>query len=201
MASPFYSVVIPAHNESKRLPLTLIDIDRHLAKQKHPYEIIVALSPSQDNTKEILERLSTIIKQLKPLYLEQNYGRGYALKQGAEKAKGEWIITMDADNSISVAELEKIMPYLGTDSDKKAQFHEVFDIAIGSRYAPGARQDPSEPLKQRFWTSISRLLTRIFLLRGLCDPISGFIVYSKEHLQKTLKISRMNGWATDIELL
>ena len=64
---PYFSVIIPAYNEAKRLPLTLIDIDRHLRGANYSYEIIVVDNNSTDATAEVVERFSHLIKNLKLL--------------------------------------------------------------------------------------------------------------------------------------
>ena len=61
----FLSIIIPAYNEAKRLPLTLIDIDKHMQKVDYSYEIIVINDGSKDATGEIAERFSHLIKNLK----------------------------------------------------------------------------------------------------------------------------------------
>jgi len=67
---PFLSVVIPAYNEAKRLPLTLIDIDKHLQKASFVYEIIVVDNNSKDATKEIAQRFTSIIKNLRVIIID-----------------------------------------------------------------------------------------------------------------------------------
>jgi len=65
MEKPYLSVIIPAYNEAKRLPLTLIDIDKHLKNSDFSYEIIVVNDGSKDATLEIAQRFSHLIKNLK----------------------------------------------------------------------------------------------------------------------------------------
>ncbi|MEK7566115.1 MAG: glycosyltransferase, partial [Patescibacteria group bacterium] len=60
---PYLSVIIPAYNEAKRLPLTLIDVNKHLSKADFSaiggsasggdYEIIVVDNNSKDATREV----------------------------------------------------------------------------------------------------------------------------------------------------
>ncbi|HZX01194.1 MAG TPA: glycosyltransferase, partial [Candidatus Paceibacterota bacterium] len=60
--NPYLSVVIPAYNEVKRLPETLIDIDSKLTRVKYSYEILVINDGSTDGTAEMVKRFSHIVK-------------------------------------------------------------------------------------------------------------------------------------------
>ncbi|PIR87219.1 MAG: hypothetical protein COU11_01545 [Candidatus Harrisonbacteria bacterium CG10_big_fil_rev_8_21_14_0_10_49_15] len=197
MANVFLSVVIPAHNEARRLPLTLIDIDRHLAAKDYSYEIIVALSPSQDNTAEILDRFKGLLKPLRVVNLKENKGRGYAVIEGMKTAKGQWRLAMDADNSVSITELEKMLPYLGDKTQKKAKYHEVYDIAIASRFTSGAHNDPAEPASRKW----QHALTRLLVTKGVKDPNCGFKVFSAQATEAIFPNLKTTGWLTEAEAL
>jgi dolichyl-phosphate beta-glucosyltransferase len=137
MARPFLSVVIPAYNEAKRLPLTLIDVDRHLSQQDFSYEIITVISKGSDQTAQIVERLATMITNLKVITLQDDKGRGFAVRTGMSAAKGSWKLSMDADNSTTIVEFLKMRPYLAPSGDASATEREnVYDVIIGSRYLP-----------------------------------------------------------------
>ena len=79
---PYLSVVIPAYNEVKRLPETLIDIDAKLAQVKYTYEILVIDDGSIDGTGEMVKRFSHVIKNLRLVDNEKNKGKGGVVKQG-----------------------------------------------------------------------------------------------------------------------
>jgi len=59
---PYLSVIIPAYNEAKRLPTTLVEINKHLEKIDFDCEIIVVDNNSTDATADVVERFSHIIK-------------------------------------------------------------------------------------------------------------------------------------------
>jgi dolichyl-phosphate beta-glucosyltransferase len=195
MPRPYLSVVIPAFNEASRLPLTLIDVDRHLAAQDFECEIIVALSPSSDNTAEILKRFQSIIKHLKVITLIENQGKGFAIRQGMQAAKGAYRLMMDADNSTSVIEFAKMLPYL---HPKEGQ---AFDVVIGSRYIPGGHIDPQEPFGRRVLGGIGRSLTRGFIVKKIVDPSCGFKVFSAHAADAIFPLCVMNKWAIEAEVL
>ena len=99
---PFLSVIIPTHNESKRIIHTLLD-DKYLSSEKFKslrsstilnkdakrYEILIADSGSKDNTVEVVKKFQSIIKNLKLLKNQANYGKGFVVRQGMIKARGK----------------------------------------------------------------------------------------------------------------
>lgn len=86
--APFISVVIPAHNEEEFLPATLAA----LARQDYPYyEVIVAANGCRDRTVEIAEGKCDLLIELKAR------GIGPARNTGAQKARGELLLFLDAD--------------------------------------------------------------------------------------------------------
>ena len=195
MSRPYLSVIIPAWNEAGRLPLTLIDVDRHLSAQDFTSEIIVALSPSSDNTAEILKRFQTIIKNLKVVSLIENQGKGFALREGMKEARGQFRLMMDADNSTAVIEFAKMLPYL-TGKDSQA-----YDVVIGSRYIQGGHIDPPAPLSQRLAGGIGRVLINTFLTRQIRDTGCGFKCFSAHAADTIFPQCKMNGWAIDTEVV
>src|SRR5688500_1976902 len=112
MARPFLSVVIPAPNEAQRLPLTLIDVDRHPSEQEYSSAIIVMVSYSTDHTVDTVNRLASFVPNVKYIALSENRGKGFAVKPGMLAAKGTYRLYMDADNSAAVVEFNKMLPCL-----------------------------------------------------------------------------------------
>jgi len=76
------SVIIPAYNEEKRLPKTLVEIDKYLKQQDYDYEILVVNDGSKDNTAKVVEELKPQIANLKLINNKVNHGKGYVVRQG-----------------------------------------------------------------------------------------------------------------------
>src|SRR5258708_4409696 len=119
------SVVIPAYNEAERISATLYDIDSYLSKQDYDYEIIVVVNGSTDRTYEIVKKLEAgDIHRATAIDVKQP-GKGNAVKRGIlDKASGDYILFMDADNATPIAEVHKFFKY----------FEQGYDVCIGSRY-------------------------------------------------------------------
>lgn len=195
MARPFLSVVIPAYNEAERLPLTLIDVDRHLADQEYSYEIVVVISHSTDHTVEIVKRFASFLPNLKYIALSENRGKGFAVKTGMLAAKGSYKLYMDADNSTAVVEFNKFLPYLRAAQDER------FDIVIGSRRLAGSRVSPPMPMSRRIFSFLARIMIKLFGVRGFTDTQCGFKAFSVEAADSLFGALATDGWLFDVELL
>ncbi len=188
---PFLSVIIPAKNEEKRLPLTLIDVDRHLQQAEYSSEIIVISDGSTDRTVEIVTRLSGLIKNLKLIANEENHGKGYVVRQAMREAKGNYRLFMDADNSTSVDQFEKMLPY----------FKEGYGAVIGSRAAKGAQLEPPQPWYRQILGKASNLLIQLLVTPGIHDTQCGFKCFSEEAAEKIFSRMTIDRWGFDIEAI
>ncbi len=186
----FLSVIIPAYNEVRRLPLTLVDINRHLSHGDFSYEIIVVNDGSTDATAEAAKRLAHVIGNLRVVDNPVNHGKGWAVRQGMLEAKGEWRLFTDADNSTSIEHFGKMRPYL-----------KDYDIIIGSRDIAGAKLVPPQPFYKRILGNMGNLLIQFLLLPGLWDTQCGFKCFSAESAEKIFRLAKINRWAFDAEAL
>ena len=187
---PYLSVIIPAYNEAKRLPLTLVDIDRHLRGVKYSYEIIIVNNNSTDATAEVVERFSHIIKNLKLMNCKVP-GKGAAVKLGMKEAKGEIRLFTDADNSTSIDQFSKMIPY----------FKEGYDVVFGSRDVKGAKMIPPQPWHKRQAGNIGNLIIQILLLPGIWDTQCGFKAFTEEAALKIFPLMKIERWGFDVEIL
>ncbi len=193
VARPFLSVIIPAYNEANRLPLTLIDVDRHLSAQPYAYEILVIDDGSSDATAEIARRFSGVIKNLKLINNPENRGKGAAVKIGMLTAKGNWRLQMDADNSNPVPEFHKMMPYFTPEHG--------FDIVIASRGVKGSKIAPPMPLLRRICEWVLNLKIRLILNSKVKDFLLGFHCFSGESAEKIFSLVRLTSWSYAVESL
>ena len=91
------SVIIPLYNEAESLPELTQWIERVMLENRYTYEIIFINDGSTDNSWEIIEQLKEKNCCIHGIKFRRNYGKSPALFCGFERAKGDVIITMDAD--------------------------------------------------------------------------------------------------------
>jgi glycosyltransferase involved in cell wall biosynthesis len=186
---PFFSVIIPAFNEEKRLPNTLEQLSHFLGKQPFGSEIIVVENGSRDQTFEIAQRFADGRKNARVLHNEQR-GKGLAIQRGVMTASGEYVFMCDADLSMPVEEIGKFLP---------PQL-EGFDIAIASREAPGSIRY-NEPYYRHFTGRVFNTLIRLLVLPGLQDTQCGFKCIRAQVARDIFPYQTLTGWAFDVELL
>jgi dolichyl-phosphate beta-glucosyltransferase len=191
----YLSVIIPAYNEEKRLPKTLEEIDKYLKKQSYDYEIMVVNDGSKDRTVEVAKNLIPKIKNLIVAGYEKNQGKGYAVRFGMQKAKGDYRLFTDADNSTSIAHLEKMWP----------EFKKGFEVVIGTRDprdAKGARQAFPQSWGRRRLGDIFNLLVQIIVgIWGIWDSQCGFKGFTSRVAENIFSKCKINRFAFDPEIL
>jgi glycosyltransferase involved in cell wall biosynthesis len=91
------SVVIPLFNEAESLPELMQWIDRVMQTNNYSYEVIMVDDGSKDNSWQTIQTLRTTYPSLKGIKFQRNYGKSAALNEGFKMAKGDIVVTMDAD--------------------------------------------------------------------------------------------------------
>jgi glycosyltransferase involved in cell wall biosynthesis len=115
------SIVVPAYNEEHTVGDVTDRLKATLREIGLPSEIIVVNDYSTDRTVEV-----SMHRNVKVCSLNQHMGKGYALRAGFAKAKGEIIVTIDSDGSNRPEELPLLL---------KPVLEDKADLLIGSRFA------------------------------------------------------------------
>lgn len=93
----FLTVVVPVYNEEDVLPLLVDRLRPVLDGLGRTYEVLTVDDGSTDTSAAILERLRRQWPQLRIVRLRANAGHQAAISAGLERARGEWVVTIDAD--------------------------------------------------------------------------------------------------------
>ncbi len=123
------SVVIPAYNEEENIPILYEKLKKVLDNLGEDYEIIFIDDGSTDRTYEILKELAQRDKKVKVIRFRRNFGQTAAMYAGFEHAKGDVIITMDADLQNDPEDIPRLLE----------KMKEGYDIVSGWRKD---RKDP-----------------------------------------------------------
>jgi len=93
-AYPLFSVLVPCHNEEDQLRETVA----HLMDLEYPeYEVILIDDGSDDDTASVIHQFCEEHENVRGVYLKQNQGKAAALNAGCLVARGNLILSMDAD--------------------------------------------------------------------------------------------------------
>lgn len=102
------SVVIPLLNEQESLPELYQWLTKVLTAHSYTYEILFVDDGSTDGSWQVIKGLSTADKRVQGIRFLRNYGKSQALNAGFKQAKGEVVITMDADLQDSPDEIPSL---------------------------------------------------------------------------------------------
>ncbi|MFM7857160.1 MAG: glycosyltransferase, partial [Flammeovirgaceae bacterium] len=91
------SLVIPAKDEQESIPELSQWISRVMQTHGFSYEVIFIDDGSTDNTWEEIKKINEFNANFKGIQFNRNFGKSAALHMGFREAKGEVVITMDAD--------------------------------------------------------------------------------------------------------
>lgn len=95
--APRISVVIPVYNEEESIPHLYTTLTAALERYGQPYEIIVVDDGSRDASYALLSERALADRRLVVVRLRRNYGQTAAFSAGFDRARGEVVVTMDAD--------------------------------------------------------------------------------------------------------
>lgn len=132
------SVVIPLFNEAESLPELERWIDRVMNQNGFSYEILFINDGSTDESWDVIRSLSESNPAVKGVCFRRNYGKSPALNTGFARAKGDVIITMDADLQDSPDEIPELYRMVR---------EEGYDLVSGykkKRYDPLSKTIPTK---------------------------------------------------------
>lgn len=132
------SVIIPLFNEAESLPELTAWIQRVMRENSYTYEVIFVNDGSTDNSWDVIEELCKNDNNLHGIKFRRNYGKSPALFCGFERAKGDVVITMDADLQDSPDEIPALYRMIT---------EEGYDLVSGykkKRYDPLSKTIPTK---------------------------------------------------------
>ena len=103
------SVVIPLYNEEESIPLLYQKVTDALEGYGRPYEIVIVDDGSSDNSFTLLRNLAREDSRLRIVRFRRNFGQTAAFSAGFDYARGDVIITMDADLQNDPYDIPKLM--------------------------------------------------------------------------------------------
>ena len=166
------SIIIPLKNEVESLPELEAWIRRVTEQQGLDYEILFIDDGSTDGSWRVIEALQTANPRVRGTKFRRNYGKSAALQTGFEAARGDVVITMDADLQDSPDEIPELYRMITRDG---------YDLVSGwkqKRYDPLTKTIPT-----KLYNAAARWMSGIYLHDFNC----GLKSYRRE-VVKTIEV-------------
>ena len=164
------SVIIPVYNEVESINELYKQLLKALQEFSR-YEIIFIDDGSSDGSVETIKKLSELDNSINLIQFHRNYGKSAALAEGFKHAKGNYIVTMDADLQDDPKEISNLINKL----------EEGFDLVSGWK------KDRKDPLSKRLPSKLFNFVTRLFTGVHIHDFNCGLKIYRKA-VVKTLEL-------------
>ena len=140
---PQLSAVVPAYNEVESLPQLLTELRAALDGAGQPWELVLVDDGSTDGTGELLRAEAARVPRLAVVRFEKNAGQSAALAAGLQRARGDVVVTLDADLQNDPADIPDLLAALaGADvvSGVRARRHDSWIRLVSSRIANATRR-------------------------------------------------------------
>jgi len=194
------SVVIPIYNEEKSLDKLYRELTKALAGSGEPYEIIAVDDGSADDSFNILRSLHERDPRLKVVQFRRNFGQTAALAAGFDYAKGDVVVSIDADLENDPNDIPKLL----------AKLDEGYDIVSGwrkNRWGGGVIQKITRRLPSEVANFLVRKVTGLPLHDTGCtlkayrkDVLEGVQLYGDMHRFIPAIASRYGARVAELEV-
>lgn len=188
---PKYSIVIPAYNESARIPATLEAVIDCIRAHNWSAEVLVVNDGSTDNTADVVRQFAAKAPEIRMIDNPGNHGKGYSVRNGCLQALGEVVMFTDSDLSAPIMEADRLFDAIAAGAD----------IAIGSRWLEVDRQTQRQPLYRQFFGRCFNLVTRAVMRLPFADTQCGFKAFTRNAAQTVFQLQTIEGWGFDPEIL
>lgn len=189
------SIIIPAHNEEKRIGKTLEEYGKFFkslkSQRKIDFEILLIINNTDDRTEEIIKAYSKIYSEIRYLNFKRG-GKGYAITEGfkeALKRNFELMGYIDADMSTPPNAFYGMIRNIKN-----------FDGIIANRWDKRSRIKKQNFLRRMFSRGFNFIVRCLFLF-PYKDTQCGCKLFKRRALVRVIKDLYITHWAFDINLL
>jgi dolichyl-phosphate beta-glucosyltransferase len=186
-----FSLVIPAYNETGRIGGTIDHVAAYLDAQPFEWELIVVIDGGDPAAADEARAAARDRAQIRVLMNDVNRGKGYSVRRGFREATGNRVAFIDADLSLPIEDLPKMM----------ARFDAGADVVIASRTIPGAVEEGPAPAGRGVMSRLFNVVVRWVLLPGITDTQCGFKGFTAAAAKKIFDVAENDRFGFDVEAL
>jgi dolichyl-phosphate beta-glucosyltransferase len=191
--APFVSLVIPAYNEALRLEASVKALREYLGFAPWPHEVILVVERSTDGTLELARQLAAGQAEFHVIGNETQRGKGYAVRCGMLRARGDIAFFMDADLSTPLPEMDGFLAHFAA--------HPADEVLVGNRQHPHSAILKRQSLLRRKLGQGFNTVLRLVAGISLRDTQCGFKAFRRAAREALFSRQTLDGFAFDVELL
>jgi len=184
----FLSVVVPAYKQEKTIVEDIKRIWNTLEKMRFDHEIVVVVDGFVDKTYQRAKKLR--LKKVRVVGYPTNKGKGYAVRYGMARTKGDLIAFIDAGMDIDPNGLAMVLEHM--------EWYGA-DIIVGSKRHPASQVE--YPFLRRVYSLGYQILIRLLFGLKVRDTQTGLKIFKRRVLEKALPRLLVKRFAFDVELL
>lgn len=181
-----FSIIIPAYNEEKRIKPVLEDIVDYITQNNLDWDIILAID-GNDGTEDLVKNFLPSYNNIRIVKASGRSGKGGSIKRSLNFVKSEFVILMDADNSIPFSTMIKNLHLIFE-----------FDCIIFSRYTASMNEIP--PVRRIISRGFNWLL-RLSLDLNIRDTQSGYKIIKTKPFKKAMREVSVTNTFFDVAML
>ncbi len=188
--STFLSIVIPTYNEAGRIGATLDKLSKYLDHSKINAQVLIIDAGSPDGTVDEVKSRSSLFNDLEVINVgpkpKDKFIKGLQVKKGMLKAKGKYVLFMDADLATPLKYIDDAISLLGSGKQ----------VAICVRNLQASHKG-----LRKIISSTGNMLVQTLLLPGIKDTQCGFKAFTKESADIIFPLQTIESWGFDMEIL
>ena len=185
------SLVIPAHNEERRLTRTLAAYRSGMhEKYGENFEIVVVANGCSDTTAWVASIAAVHDPRIRVVEIKEPVGKGGAVLEGFRRARGEAVVFADADGATAPGSLVKLLEELDRN-----------DVVIGSRRMENSTVAQPQTLSRRFFGSVFARTAKLLFRMDFEDTQCGAKALRREAAHRLCGVVSETRWTFDLDLL
>lgn len=185
----FLSVIIPVYKQEKTIQQDILNIYHVLEQIRYDFEIIVVVDGiNVDKSYQITKKIKR--KNLYVYGYQNNRGKGYAIRYGMAKTKGDYIAFIDSGMEIDPNGISMILEHM--------EWYGA-DIIVGSKRHPASKVN--YPFDRKIISFGGHLIARYLLGINIYDTQAGLKIFKRKVLEKVLPRLLLKSYAFDLEML
>ncbi|PIV08981.1 UDP-glucose:dolichyl-phosphate glucosyltransferase [Candidatus Roizmanbacteria bacterium CG02_land_8_20_14_3_00_36_15] len=186
--SHFLTLIIPVYKQEKTIVENLKQIKKILDQIRYHHEIIVVVDGIVDKSIEKIKQ--AMLPGVVTVGYIKNQGKSYAIRMGMKKAKGDYVMFIDAGMEIDPNGISMLLEHM--------EWYNA-DIIVGSKRHPASQVN--YPLNRKILSYGYYYLVKFLFGLNVRDTQAGIKIFKKDVLQKVLPRLLEKKFAGDLEFL